>query len=364
MNISLYFVICGLRIKQFVYDSSPSVEAHDLTVSIENENSLSTFLTDIVNRNKKDSSVVEFIQNTIKYDTVQKFTTPLCRTRLQNSGLEGFKCSEVIVNSKSDLTSFLHLMEPLLRSAQQDSGRKLRFNPSLQSFRSQSRATQLLSVDFSTLRDLLQWISIHDPRDIQTISVKCTTRKNDSLLRILGTSALISIPSVGNSSSSRIDVDCLLPFSSCTVKHVQHLESALMKELTANEDSKVTTKVEVSNTDNFAQKQNVLYRCRVNYDESQGRYLSPWKVLQISIPLIFGVDVKPEDSSATTTQQESSFTIQWSQCRTIPTSMWTTDARFTGLHVLGDISTFSPTLTFFGSSTIKEIKQLLSTHFL
>lgn len=331
--------------------------------SFNSQGLFSSVIGSILDQRNTSSSVVDFIRNNLKYDIVQKFSSSLCRTKLQNTGVEGFKCMEIIVTTKCDLNSFHSLVQSLVHESRENSNHTFRFSPSLNSFSSQSRATRLLSVDFATLLELLRWISIHDESDVRRISLKSTSRKNDSLLRIVGSTAFLSLPNRGSQSSS-LGIDCVFLFSSCTLRLVNHLESVLAEHL-ANPDNKSdlqthsTTQYDYSRSSSGTQL--VFYRCRENYDDSQGKYLSPWKSIEIlGSNNLFGV--KAEQSAVVASHDDSSISVQWSQSRQISRAMWTDDARFTGMQVLGEINTFFPTVTFFGTSTIKEIKDLLSRH--
>ena len=107
-------------------------------------------------------------------------------------------------------------------------------------------------------------------------------------------------------------------------------------------------------------KQVVFYRCRLNYDESQGKYLSPWKALNLDISSV--MPMNQDEHRGHETDTESFFSVQWSQCRPISSTLWTTDATFLGVQVLGDITSFFPSVTFFGASTIREVERLISDY--
>ncbi|MEM8863859.1 MAG: hypothetical protein AAGD96_36585, partial [Chloroflexota bacterium] len=68
---------------------------------------------------------------------------------------------------------------------------------------------------------------------------------------------------------------------------------------------------------------------------------------------------KYSSTSTSPPDTESTFSIEWSPCKAIPSTLWTEDASFTGVHVLGQITAFFPSITFFGPSTLSELEQLL-----
>ena len=308
--------------------------------------------------------MINFVQQNIKYDTVQKFSAPLSRTRLQSSGLEGFNSSEIIVTTKCDLQTFVSMFEPLMNTPESADQSLYHFNPSKSAFSNQSRATQLLSVDFMSVGDLLKWMSIRDAADLHTMSVKSTVRKNDALLRLLGTSTVIQVVT-DEKVNCTVDVDCILPLSSCTSHHRTVLRSRLCDLFRVRGEHTPSTEklpqVNQAKGDNL-----VFFRRRQNFDDAQGRYLSPWKSLYFNLddPVTNPTKSTATESKSLNTSLDSLFSIQWSQCKPLPSTMWTSDATFLGLNILGDLTVFFPAITFFGSSTIKEVQQLTSDNIL
>lgn len=310
-----------------------------------------------------------FILNTIKYEVLLHFSSPLPRSRFQNSGLEGFQISETSVVVKCDLNTFLQLTRPLNSSSYNGSSR---FAPNFALFESPSRATNNLSVHFSTLSDLLYWMQVHDIADHMAFCYKSSYRKSAGMLRVIGTACLVTrvrIPGV----LDPVDVDCVLPFTSRTKPRLdqlrEHLETRPTDVVPAASNSHATKGL----------KNNVvLYRFRQNFNEAQGRYISPWRSRQIpwnSLLETISNSADAQSSSNLTSSTEptthtststsgcdSTFSVEWSKCAPLPGSIWTEDACFMGLKVMGQITVFFPVVTFYGASTVAEIRNLLENH--
>lgn len=111
------------------------------------------------------STVPSFIVNSLKYETLAKLSSPITRSGFVNSGLEGFETSELLVKTKCDLGSFISIVDFFRRRPASLVPHAFRLNPSSNSFQHPSRATQLLSIDFESLKQLLLALDIRDPSD-------------------------------------------------------------------------------------------------------------------------------------------------------------------------------------------------------
>ena len=171
--------------------------------------------------------------------------------------MEGFQTTEVLVTVKSDLDTFLELVQDLTPSSKKG---LTRFNPDTQSFINPSRATSSLSVDFTTVSTMLRWMNINDIGDHHTCATKRSMRKNGKQLRILGSSCLITLPRPfsSNSEKSTVLVDCFLPHVSCTTSHIHQLTSLLSDDITTSSQTNPPTHDLANDV--------VLYRYRENYD--------------------------------------------------------------------------------------------------
>ncbi len=115
----------------------------------------------------------------------------------------------------------------------------------------------------------------------------------------------------------------------------------------------------------------VFYRYRENYDPAQGRYISPWRSRSVIWEYFKTSDNSTQPRTSTSlsgpgsanADSESTFSVEWSRCSSLPNSVWTEDATFMGVEVLGEITAFFPSVTFFGPSTLTEIDALLQLHF-
>ena len=149
----------------------------------------------------------------MKHDTLYRFSGSVSRSEFQKFGLEGFQTTELVISVRCDMHSFLNLIDSLRNQEQ------TRFKPDEQSFTNPSRATESLSVDFATLRGLLDWMTINDSADYQTIASKRTIRKNEGLFRLVGTTCPLKVHRHDNP-GIEIDVDCVLPFVSLSLIHI------------------------------------------------------------------------------------------------------------------------------------------------
>lgn len=268
-----------------------------------------------------------------------------------------------MVNVKSDMYSFLQLVRPL-HDVMVDplaSTTSMRFNPNLHLFQYPTRAMTNLSVDFGELPAMLQWMEIKDLQDHRSFGIKSSAQSSGSVLRILGTTCIISIETTA-SSKGRVDVDCVLPFVSCTESMISELKILLSEE--SNEPDTTPP----PSIPHELQTKVVFYRHRENYDACQGRYLSPWRARHVtwsfyeSNPDRATASQNKITSSTTTNEFDASFTIQWSRSTSLPCSTWTEDATFMGSFVMGQITVFFPSVVFFGPSTVSEIQALIDSH--
>lgn len=331
--------------------------------------------------NTETTPLSSFILYSLKYETISRFSHPLGRSQFLNSGLEGFQTAEVLVRVKCDLTTFLNLTRQFhSRSASQASSTSspsVVLKPNLSSFLHPSRATNSLSIDFSALSDLLRWLRLQDKTDHRQIALKGTSRKSGDMLRILGTTCLIRLDKTG--SEPALEFDCFLPFISCTSRHSSILKKVLASPSEAHLPGSVS--------DGALPEDVVMYRLRDHYDASQGRFLSPWKMQRVAwnadvdINSDTGLDkgdgVLASKTSSTTqtstpnlssklgeetnSDQDTTFSIEWTPCIPLPPSMWTSDATHMDVPVMGNISLFFPTVTFYGSSTLSELASILKS---
>ncbi len=257
---------------------------------------------------------------------------------------------------KSNMKTFLHLTRPLQTNGTDLSSH--RFKPDYSAFQQPSRASDNFSVDFPTLSSFLKWMQVNDFNDHTSFAKKSSVRRHGSVLRILGTSCKIT---TSEPSGSAVDVDVVLPFVSCTEHHVKHLQQLLAPTGIAS----VQTRPSTASTTRCLPENVVFFRYRQHYDESQGRFLSPWRARIVHWPdFARNPSSSLENQSASVSQQEpdATFSVQWSRCASLPHSQWTEDATYMGSEVMGEITAFFPSIIFFGPSTLKEIQTLMSTH--
>ena len=337
---------------------------------------MSTLLSSIVANEEHSLELHDFVLNNLRYETLHKFTHTLPKSRYQDSGTEGFEQAEILVRTKCDLATFTRLVQPLISIATNDSSAHMRFNPSLSAFREPSRATDILAVDFSDLQPLLKWLRVHDNSDSMKMKTKRTVRSQVAMLRVLGTSCLLT--DLSKSQSTQPQVDCFLPFTSCTSFRVQQLQE-LFRTDQKGSASEVGSGAGVHETvqhdgatdaHDHRQMQNIeqrqqpafLYRKRQDFDDDQGRFLSPWRINQSNSTAFCKTAGETKAGNSTIHISESfdcCFTLQWSSSKPLSNALWTTDATFTGSHVLGDVTLFFPCTTFIGNSTVAEIETLL-----
>ena len=151
-------------------------------------------------------------------------------------------------------------------------------------------------------------------------------------------------------SDNTVDIDCILPLTSSTSNSLY----AVRQALTMTEGYSATFNGSVSND---ASATTIVYcRVRENYDEAQGRYLSPWRKHVIPLPC-FSAPTK--HINTVSSFSDSTFSVQWNPCKQLSAKQWTSDATFFGLDVMGEVTLFFPSVTFFGACTVREIGNLL-----
>lgn len=326
---------------------------------------MSAMIQSYVNNSSATSKLKDFIFTNLRFRSLAKFSQPLLKSRFFNSGVEGFQSSDICVSTSCDLHTFLELVSTLRFPSLDSTTSHVRLSPSPQAFEVPSRATSSLSIDFGHINQFLGWLLINDNFDRQAIKVKSARRMKNSMLRILGTSCVVNVQ---KHNGDHVEVDCILPFMSCTASQIAQLSHVL------NDENKGTSTASIlpNSTEIAAHRvDTVLFRYRENYDDAQGRFLSPWRSKTI-IWNVFPhststVSSKKSDPALQYVKQgsfkeegDSCFSIEWRIIKSLPSSMWTSDAKFSGLYVLGEIYSFFPTVTFFGSSTSTEILNLLS----
>lgn len=92
----------------------------------------------------------------------------------------------------------------------------------------------------------------------------------------------------------------------------------------------------------------VFYRYRQNYDESQGRFLSPWRARHVTWAYFEPVSTSTDTASSDNLEDDATFSVQWSRCPTLPQKQWIDDATYLGTEVIGEITAFFPSIFFFG----------------
>ena len=107
----------------------------------------------------------------------------------------------------------------------------------------------------------------------------------------------------------------------------------------------------------------ILCRNRKDFDDDQGRFLSPWRINQSSSDTFCADEGRTNASTSASNSSESfdcCFTLQWTTSKPFSNGVWTSDATFTGMHVPGEVTLFFPCTTFIGNSTVAEIETLLT----
>lgn len=301
------------------------------------------------------STLSSFILNALKYETLARLSAPISRSRFVNSGLEGFESSELLVKTKCDLSSFISIVHFFRKHPTSRLPNAFRLNPNSNSFQHPSRATQLLSIDFENLRQLLLALDIRDTSDHSRARLKTTSKKGCAMLRLLGSACVLSVPSQ-NAHDSALDIDCILPGLSHTPFVSDQLVSALRTIISEGDNMTGFTDA------NDSQNCYIFYRIRRNYDQSQGRYLSPWRISTVNFRTFVSSSTSgssENNNSNSGPDSDTTFSVQWTQSAPLSATAWTSDARYFGEHVLGELSIFFPSVTFFGDSTIREIDGLL-----
>lgn len=327
--------------------------------------------TSAIVTDSQTDTLPEFVLNTIKYDSLQRFSTPLPRSRFQNSGLEGFQGQEITVAVKSDLETFKNLTRSLHQTSNSEtSSSSVRFLPNFAVFENPSRASNNLSVDFEYLSDLLYWMGVMEITDHRTFGWKSTSQKHGAMLRVVGTSCVLYRVKRPNSMCT-VDVDCFMPFTSKLSFRLEQIRQLLETTNTEGTEKASATPIQRGLNSNV-----VLFRYRENYDEAQGRFVSPWRAQTItwssftntspstsSYNTVPSVSTTTSSSSITsTTDCDSTFSVEWSRSAALSSKNWTDDATFFGRKVMGSITVFFPIVTFFGASTLAEIDNLLDLH--
>lgn len=294
------------------------------------------------------SPLASYVLNSLKYETLAKLSSSLSRSRFLNSGMEGFEASELVVRGRCDLHTFLSIVNYFKHCPTSTIPNSFRLNPTCSAFINPSRATNLLSIDFESLIQLLVSLDVRDSTDHHRASMKSTSKKNGSMLRLLGSTCTMTVNS-SSPSTPPVVLDCVLPSFSFTSTIHQHLHNAFRTFLDCND-------VHQQGFDDNEDVHPVLFRERRNYDPVQGRYLSAWKMLHLRLRCF-------HTSSTVGTEQyrsnDSTFSVQWTQLPVLSPSSWTSDGRFFGQHVLGELNVFFPCVTFVGETTIAEIQTLL-----
>lgn len=293
-----------------------------------------------------------FIFNSLKYNIITKFTNSLARSKFHRTGLQGYDSTETIVSAQCDMTSFLAMTNNLTSSQCPTSASPVRFNPSKLAFQSPSRATSTLSVDFTHLETLLGHVHIRDTVDHRTIGLRRSNSKASRLLRLLASSCIINIRcgSVPNVQRT-VDVDCVFPFQSITANYKQQIQSVLQSLYNTRESG-------TCHNGKPGGSDTVFYRFRENFDEAQGRYLSSWKAVSMVNNCFHSASTMVIEETAS---DDYAFSLEWSQIPPPASSTWTSDARYFGQFIMGQVECFFPTVTFFGDYTITEIEKLIES---
>ena len=304
---------------------------------------------------KTQHGLLPFINNNLKYTIVLKFSGSLSRSRFTRSGVEGYDSSEMIVNTACDMLSFLTISNSINKAGSTNCSHHVRYNPSTSSFINPSRATTNLSVDFRILTDLLEHIQLRDMADWSTISVKRANKKTGRLLRILASSCVLSFaPKRGNGTT--VNVDCVLPSQSMTATCINEMK-LILKHIY---DGELPPGERDTSHSNKRMGSDVLFfRFRENYDEAQGRFLSPWKATTLQNSCFSADSTIGAEQSC---PDDSTFSLEWSSVAPVPKSVWTSDAVYFGEQVLGTVTAFFPSVTFFGEATTREIETLISEY--
>lgn len=352
---------------------SRHVPEQDKTSSGDTENKLETIISSMITNgmtHHSNTSLLTFIRHNLKYATIMKFTGSLASSKLPRSGVQGYDSSEVAVSTLCDMDSFIAITQTttLLGTGASSSihsqappilseSPTVRFNPSRRAFLQPSRATSSISVDLTRLSEILWLTQIRDTQDHSTIGVKECNGKTSHLLRLLGSSCTVTIKatSTGESNNAEsIDVDCVLPLQSCTANFKHRIKVFLQSVY-------VKEKGNVYGTEDHTGTDPLFYRFRENYDDAQGRFLSPWKAAIIDNSCF-------QSSSTIGTEElnsdDSTFSVEWCQNTLTRHNTWTSDASYFGQQVLGHLTAFFPCITFFGDATISEIQNLIKNYLL
>ena len=132
------------------------------------------------------SSLADFVKNTLKYNTLQKFSVAVPRSKFHTTGLEGFNNSDIMVTAACDMRTFTDIIRPLQTDTTAKCGQDFAYTPSSDYFVSPSRATQELVVDFRNLHHFSNWIGIRDHADKLSMGVRRSAGKGGTALRLLG----------------------------------------------------------------------------------------------------------------------------------------------------------------------------------
>lgn len=334
---------------------------------VASDSSITALLRSVINTDNVESPLLVFIRHAIKYESLYRMGTGLSYTRYQKSGVEGFHTREVVINVRSDMFSYLQLVRPLRNATtnQVAATSSTRFNPDYHAFQNPTRAMNDLSVDFGDLPGLLKWMEVKDIQDLRSFATKRSTPRSGGLLRVLGTRCTITV-SKSDNGNDQVDVDCILPFVSCTETRIAQLKQLL------SEDYNESDTAPPPSINHDLRTSVVFFRHRENYDPCQGRFLSPWRARRITwsgFGTPSAVQSPPAVSSSnnsasslTSAESDTSFTVQWSRCAVLPSATWTEDATFMGSLLMGNISVFFPSVVFFGHSTTAEIRALLQRY--
>jgi len=343
-------------------------------------------------RASSDGGHLSVIKAELKYLLAEKLSANLVHSSASRCTPEGAVVQRLYVSSRCSLHWFSDLVNDInetIRSEELADLNCISFIPELRLLQKPSLASTDLHVYFPTFESLCCWLNFREPLDISKMLIRRKSSDKDPMIRVLGSCHSMKMATKTNevtyngalgvqtqsthilsdeADSSDKDHQTTEPnekpdTADDQIEEGYYLDRVLIGISRPHSDDEKGNEMgtssskneEVSDIKSYSNR-TLLQQHRLNWDDSQGRYIDKWEMKKERFNLTWTKDESKRNALAMT----QCIFLSWKRSSQLPERRLSSDASSTGNIVLGSVEISIPAVLFVGMNTCEDVSKILN----